>query len=110
MKIRPEIQMMNIFEREAWYESKLEELEQWNLTCLKANADLEQENKDLKCYAQIKGGAIHWQLESRKKVVEKVRLQTAKECIEVASHQGSQFCIYCGLMLDAIKEKFGVEI
>lgn len=44
------------------------------------------------------------------KITLEVRKKTAVECVEVASHQGSQFCIYCGLMLDAIKEKFGLEI
>jgi hypothetical protein len=48
-------------------------------------AELNKRNKELLAYAQIKAGGIHWQLDSRKKVVAKVEKQTAQEIIAVMS-------------------------
>lgn len=35
--------------------------------------------------------------------------KTALECVEVAAPKGSQFCVYCGEMLDAIRAKFNLK-
>jgi hypothetical protein len=64
-------------------------------------------NKDLAAYAKIKTGAIHCQLESRKKAVAKVREQAMKDAIEAVDAAGGDSEDY---HIEVIKRKFGLEI
>jgi len=45
--------------------------------------ELRDELANYRAYAEIKAGGIHWQLESRKKVVAKVRKFTIEECAQL---------------------------
>lgn len=37
-------------------------------------------------------------------------MAAGRKCIEVVAPEGSQFCVYCGGMFDAIKKTFVLEI
>ena len=59
--------------------------------------ELEAENQHMK--ADLSGSFF----------VEQIRQKAAMDCVEIAAPKGSQFCVYCGEMLDAIKSHFNLE-